>query len=78
MDDKPVSIPRTRTKTEQIPLSERHALRLPEAVQFCGLSRSTLYALIAENRLKSIKVAGCRVILVEELRRFMSEEGAHE
>jgi excisionase family DNA binding protein len=78
MDDKPPSFPRHGTTPVQVPLTDRLVLRLPEAVQYCGLSRSTLYALIADKRLKSMKVAGCRVIPVEELRRFMFEEGAHE
>jgi predicted DNA-binding transcriptional regulator AlpA len=54
MDNEPLSFPRHGTTPVQVPLSDRLVLRLPEAVQYCGLSRSTLYALIADKRLKSI------------------------
>jgi predicted DNA-binding transcriptional regulator AlpA len=46
---------------------ERLALRINDAVAVSGLSRSTLYKLQALGKLPSIKVAGRRLILREDL-----------
>ena len=50
-----------------IPAPERLALRINDAVAVSGLSRSTLYKLQALGKLPSIKVAGRRLILREDL-----------
>ena len=57
----------------QLPLLEKLALRIPEAVALSGLSRTKLYALIAAGELPSRKIAGCRVIVTDDLRRFITE-----
>ena len=53
------------------PLSDKIALRIPEAARASGLSRSTLYKLISENRLHSVKAAGRRLILRSELEAYL-------
>jgi excisionase family DNA binding protein len=47
------------------------AYRINDAVQISGLSRSTIYKLIAENRLRSVMVAGRRLILADALRELL-------
>ena len=54
-------------------LADKLALRLTEAVYVSGLSRSTLYKLIAENRLRSVKAAGRRLIMRSDLERYFAE-----
>lgn len=47
------------------------AYRIDEAVKASGLGRTFLYERIADGTLKSIKVGGRRLILREELVRFL-------
>lgn len=48
------------------------ALRIPEAVAVSGLSRTTLYGLIASGDLPAIKVGGRRLILTADLQAFFA------
>jgi excisionase family DNA binding protein len=50
-----------------IPPGGRLALRINDAVAASGLSRSTLYKLMSEGKLTAVKVAGRRLILIEDL-----------
>jgi excisionase family DNA binding protein len=47
------------------------ALRVNDAVAASGLSRSTLYKLITEGKLATVKVAGRRLILMEDLQALL-------
>lgn len=47
------------------------ALRIDEAVVASGLSRSTLYLLMARRVLPAIKVGGRRLILRKDLEEFL-------
>lgn len=51
------------------------ALRIDDAAAAVGLSRSTLYKLIAANKLRTVKVAGRRLIPVSALRALITESG---
>jgi excisionase family DNA binding protein len=46
---------------------EKIALRINDAVAISGLSRSTLYKLHADGKLRAVKVGGRRLILREDL-----------
>lgn len=46
------------------------ALRIPEAVNVSGLSRSKLYDEIKSGRLRAIKAGGRRLILRTDLEAF--------
>jgi excisionase family DNA binding protein len=46
---------------------ERLALSVPEAARTCGLSRATLYRLIAEGRLKTLKIGARRLVRPEAI-----------
>lgn len=50
---------------------EKIALRIDEASHASGISRSQLYAEMAEGRLRSVKVAGRRLILRDDLMAFL-------
>jgi len=47
-------------------------LRPAAAAEYCGLSRSALYAEMSAGKIHSYRVGGCRLIDREELDRFIS------
>jgi excisionase family DNA binding protein len=59
----------------QNPLSirpeEKLALRIKEAVAVSGLSRSTIYKLVSEKKLRAVKIGGRRLILREDLQALL-------
>lgn len=48
------------------------AYRVEDAARVSGLARSTLYEQMAAGHLKSVKRAGRRLILADDLRAFLS------
>lgn len=52
--------------------SQKLAYRIDEAVKASGLGRSFLYERIADGSLKSVKVGNCRLILRDDLVKFLS------
>jgi excisionase family DNA binding protein len=54
---------------------ERLALRINDAVQVSGLSRSTLYKLLTAGSLRAVKVGGRRLILREDLQTLLKIAG---
>lgn len=59
-----------RTAANHSPL----AFRIDGAAHASGLSRSTIYELISSGRLRSIKAAGRRLILADDLRAFLEAQ----
>lgn len=59
-----------------IPMAERKALPIPDACAYAGVKRSSIYNLLAAKKLRDVKIAGRRVILVEDLDRLLSGEVA--
>ena len=53
------------------------SVSVEQAAAMTGLSRSTLYEHIATGRLKSRVAGRRRIILVDELRRFLTELPEH-
>ena len=51
----------------------RLALRVNDAAMWVGLSRSTIYKLIAAKKLQTVKVAGRRLIPVAAIRALIEE-----
>ena len=43
-------------------LQERRALSIRETAQMCGISRATIYRLIAEGRLTTLKIGARRLV----------------
>ncbi len=51
---------------------ERRALSIKEAAQSCGLSRATLYRLIAEGKLTTSKIGARRLVPVGAIDALLS------
>ncbi|MDC7693861.1 helix-turn-helix domain-containing protein [Asticcacaulis sp. DXS10W] len=51
--------------------SEKLAYRIDEAVKASGLGRSFLYERMADGSLKSVKIGGRRLIMRDDLLRFL-------
>jgi excisionase family DNA binding protein len=56
-----------------LPPTVAMAYRVNDAVKVAGLSRSTLYALISEQKLRSVVVGGRRLIPADALRDLLRE-----
>lgn len=46
-------------------------LRVPDACRFIGVSRSTLYVLIADREVEVVKLGSSTLVLVDSLRRLI-------
>jgi excisionase family DNA binding protein len=62
----------SRHPAPTISVKDRLTLRLPDAVLYSGLGRSTLYNLISSGRLQSVKIGSRRLILRESLDALMT------
>lgn len=58
--------------------NERHpapiepiAMRIPEACRYTGISRSTLYLLIASNEVEIIKLGASTLVLTDSLKQLV-------
>lgn len=76
------SVPPSPTGTHLMPVSaptQERFLRLPEVIHQCGLSRSTLYDLIARNAFPAqVSLGGKNVAwLQSEITAWMAERIAH-
>lgn len=76
------SVPSSPTGTHPMPVSapiQERFLRLPEVIHQCGLSRSTLYDLIARNAFPAqVSLGGKNVAwLQSEITAWMAERIAH-
>jgi excisionase family DNA binding protein len=65
-----------REGTSPLPLDNALALRVDDAAKAIGLSRSSIYTLIGEGRLRSVLVAGRRLIPTDALRDLLRAESA--
>jgi excisionase family DNA binding protein len=66
------AVERLHTRQE-LPAADKIAFRVRDASRVSGLSRSTLYALIGEGKLKSVKARGRRLILRSDLEAFFAQ-----
>jgi excisionase family DNA binding protein len=57
---------------EKVP-EEKRAFRINEAVAAYGLSRTTLYKLIAERKLRAAKIGGRRLIPRDALETLLND-----
>ena len=76
------SVPSSPTTAHLMPVSapaQERLLRLPEVIHQCGLSRSTLYDLIARNAFPAqVSLGGKNVAwLQSEITAWMAERVAH-
>ena len=61
-----------KSKTQERPTFERRALSIVEAAEACGLSRATLYRLLNDGKLETVKVGARRLIRPEALDALLS------
>jgi excisionase family DNA binding protein len=54
-------------QNQQRPPIERRALSIEESAKTCGLSRATLYRLIADGKLATLKIGARRLVPVNAL-----------
>lgn len=47
------------------------SMRIPDACRFTGISRSTLYLLIASDEVEIIKLGASTLVITESLRRLV-------
>lgn len=57
-------------------LSDKLAFSMNEAEHVSGLSRTNLYQLIADGKLKTVKVGGRRLVPADALRELLSPAAA--
>ncbi|WP_417611687.1 helix-turn-helix domain-containing protein [Parasphingorhabdus sp.] len=50
------------------------SMRVDDACRFTGISRSTLYLLIASGEIEIIKLGASTLVLTESLRRFINKK----
>ncbi|WP_373054504.1 helix-turn-helix domain-containing protein [Thioalkalivibrio sp.] len=65
--------PRKRHKRERPPHPDALAYGVDEAAHVLGISRRSLYELIASGRLKSTKLCGRRIVPRASLERLLEE-----
>jgi excisionase family DNA binding protein len=71
--------------TSDTPLSpgqRRHAIdpiamRVPDACRYIGISRSTLYILIAEGEIEIVKLGCSTLVLTESLKTLIAKRRGH-
>lgn len=68
----------TGQKTGGAIVVEPMAVGINDAVQILGLSRSTLYKLFSEGKIRLIKIAGRRLVPMAEIKRLLYEESLDE
>jgi excisionase family DNA binding protein len=59
-------MPKT-SKTQERPAVERRALSIPEAAATCGISRATLYRLLSDGKLTTVKIGDRRLVPIVAL-----------
>ena len=53
--------------------SPRLAYRIDEAAELVGISRDTIYKLIATGKLKTVKIGRCRVVTAKVLNAVLEK-----
>jgi len=54
---------------------ERRALSVPETARTCGLSRATLYRLIASGKISTLKIGARRLVPISAIDALLSNGG---
>lgn len=66
--------PRSRHPLYEASLPEPISVRVNDACRLTGISRSTLYMLIASGDIEIIKLGASKLVVIESLRRFVNEK----
>jgi excisionase family DNA binding protein len=62
----------TSTRTPKVAPIERRALRINDAALAYGVGRSTLYKLMSEGKLATVKVAGRRLVPCDNMEALLA------
>lgn len=65
-----------RPKASFLTAIEPISMRVPDACRFTGISRSTLYVLIAQGEIEVIKLGASTLVLTESLRGYVQARRA--
>jgi excisionase family DNA binding protein len=57
-------------------IEQRRALSIRETARMCGLSRATLYRLIADGKLVTLKIGARRLVPVSAIDALLSVNGS--
>lgn len=66
--------PRSGHPLYEVTVPEPISMRVKDACRFTGISRSTLYLLIASGDIEIIKLGASTLVVTESLRRFVNEK----
>jgi excisionase family DNA binding protein len=66
--------PRPGPPLHEANLPEPISMRVNDACRFTGISRSTLYLLIARGDIEIIKIGASTLVVTESLRRFINKK----
>jgi len=66
-----VDAPRLQSRSA-LPI-EPISMRIPDACRYTGISRSTLYVLIAKGQVEIIKLGSPTLVITESLRKLIAE-----
>lgn len=66
--------PRSGHTLNEANLPEPISMRVTDACRFTGISRSTLYLLIASGEVEIIKLGASTLVVTESLRRFIDKK----
>ena len=61
--------------TTKIREEKRRAYSIPEAAHLCGVSRSTVYRLLAQKKITSIKIGTRRLIRDDQINALLAGGG---
>ena len=65
--------PEVTKKIRDIPLEQRFGVTVQVAAQYAGVSRSSIYELLADGQLAGRVIAGRRIVEVESLLKLCGE-----
>ena len=63
----------TRASCRNAPTIEPITMRVPDACRYIGVSRSTLYVLIAEGEVEIVKLGCSTLVLTESLKALIAQ-----
>jgi len=67
-------MPKHKTRDSADGSREPWLLRVEEAAELVGVSRSFLYNLISSGQLPSVRIGGCRRIWADQLREWLAQQ----
>lgn len=63
-----------QARSRSLAAIEPISMRIPDACRFTGISRSTLYLLIAQREVEIVKLGASTLVVTESLRRLIESK----